>query len=232
MKWAERRFGWKMLVAAALAGAAPSAWFGWQARAARNQRVVVQNNLQRAMEQMLTRPRYEQFYVEQVNEMLKRGELSGLPGPQPEPPSVEACFSTETDLAQTIAEQIGQATRSVQIQVESIAGGTVVDALLEAARRGVQVELIVGEGTEAPEACKLLAAAGVRMLADGYDLSAETSVFLIDASHVLTRSVAAPGVEPETLLVIRNAPDLAKKYEENFARHCAHSGPYTARAGD
>jgi phosphatidylserine/phosphatidylglycerophosphate/cardiolipin synthase-like enzyme len=133
-----------------------------------------------------------------------------------------------------IVEQLGAARRSVHVQAYSFTSAPIARALVEAERRGVEVEAVLDKSnaTARYSSADFLAHEGVATFIDGAHAIAHNKVMIIDGAVVLTGSFnftkAAEEKNAENLLVLRD-PALASEYEANWEKHRAHSQRYQGK---
>ena len=140
-------------------------------------------------------------------------------------------FSLHGGCTQEVAEALRQAQQSVLVQAYSFTSTPIAQALVEAYRRGVKVEVILdrSQQTDRRSSAQLLAQAGVPLDIDAAHAIAHNKVMVIDGQTILSGSFnfteAAEDRNAENLLVIRDAA-LAAQYAKNWQAHRAHSKPY------
>ncbi len=150
--------------------------------------------------------------------------------------SVQVAFTPGDAAGTLVVEAIRAAKRQVLVQTYSFTHRAIADALVEAARRGVDVRVLAD-----PQQANILktslvdelAAAGVPVWLDGEHAAAHNKVMVIDAglpgAAVITGSFnfthAAQYRNAENLLVLRGNPLLAEAYAANWRRHRIHSLP-------
>ncbi len=155
--------------------------------------------------------------------------------PQAGPASV--CFTSGNhsapggDCAALVVNEIGQARRTLLVQAYNFSEPRIIDAIIGAFRRGVNVTVILdktsarqrGEGADA------VASAGIPVFIDTKPKIAHNKVMVIDGATVITGSfnftVSAQCCNAENLLVLRS-PELASAYAANFMRRQAVSVAY------
>jgi hypothetical protein len=110
----------------------------------------------------------------------------------------------------------------------------IAKALLDAHKRGVQVQVILDKSqrSEKYSSADFLANQGVPTLIDATHAIAHNKVIVIDGETVLTGSFnftkAAQEKNAENLLIIRD-PAFAAQYTQNWKAHRQHSQPYVGR---
>lgn len=151
--------------------------------------------------------------------------------------SVQAAFTPWDDVESLVVGSIRRAKNQILVQAYSFTSRNIANALIAARRRGVDVRVIAdSEQSQPAESTRVteLAAAGVVVLLDSGFQSAHSKVMLIDAAEehpaVLTGSYnwtyAAQHRNAENLLILRDHPELARAYFDNWQRHAAAAKPY------
>ena len=140
-------------------------------------------------------------------------------------------FSPHGGCTDEIVRELAAARARVLVQAYSFTSQPIARALVEAARRGVKVEVILDKSQrrEHYAAAALLAQAGVPVEIDAAHAIAHNKVMVIDGETILTGSFnfteSAEERNAENLLVVRD-PVLAAQYAKNWQAHRAHSVPY------
>lgn len=165
-------------------------------------------------------------------------QASALPGNAPLAASgtVQVAFTPGDDAAGLIVQAIGQARRQVLVQAYSFTHRNIARALVDAHRRGVDVQVLAD-----PEQARrmergmigFLAEGGVPVFFDEAHASAHDKVMVIDAetAHavVITGSFnftqAAQHRNSENLLLLRGNPPLTAAYLRNWRKHREHAVP-------
>jgi phosphatidylserine/phosphatidylglycerophosphate/cardiolipin synthase-like enzyme len=136
-------------------------------------------------------------------------------------PTWEVYFSPNGGCTEAVVKALGGAKASVLVQAYSFTSAPIAKALVEAARRGVKVEVVLDkrQRTEKYSSADFVAHhEGVPIWIDAVHAIAHTKVMVIDGATVLTGSFnftkAAEEHNAENLLVIQD-PALAEKYAAN-----------------
>lgn len=148
--------------------------------------------------------------------------------------TVQVLFTPENDAAGAVVQAIAQARRQVLVQAFSFTNRDIAQALVEAKRRGIDVQLIAdAEQMEKMERSKVatVAEGGVPTFIDSQHDSAHNKVMIIDAGGsnpvVITGSFnfthAAQYRNAENLLIFRDHRELTAAYLKNWQRHRSHS---------
>jgi phosphatidylserine/phosphatidylglycerophosphate/cardiolipin synthase-like enzyme len=147
------------------------------------------------------------------------------------PQGIEVYFSPHGGCTEAVVENLNRATNSVCVQAYSFTSAPIAQALVNAHKRGVKVQVILDDSqqTEKYSEADFLKNYGIATFIDSRHGIAHNKIMIIDGAIVITGSFnftkAAEERNAENLLVI-NDPGLAKKYSENWQLHAAHSEPY------
>ena len=141
-------------------------------------------------------------------------------------------FSPKGGCTEAVVETLSKAKASVLVQAYSFTSAPIAEALVNAKKRGVRVQVILDDSqrTEKYSSATFLLHAGVPTLIDPKHAIAHNKVMVIDGHVVITGSFnftkAAEESNAENLLVINDA-EMARKYIENWNEHLKHSEVYT-----
>ncbi|HEY0076826.1 MAG TPA: helix-hairpin-helix domain-containing protein [Abditibacteriaceae bacterium] len=149
---------------------------------------------------------------------------------------VEVYFSPKGGAQAAIIREIDAAKASIKIQAYSYTSEPIGEALLRASKRGVQIKALLDDSNQTAQytGATFLQNSGIPVLVDSAHSIAHSKIIIIDSgtpqATVITGSFnfskAAEENNAENLLVIKEAPELVKAYETNFATHEAHAAPY------
>lgn len=151
--------------------------------------------------------------------------------------SIELAFTPEDNAIHLMVEAIRQARRAILVQAFSFTSNEIAFALIEAKRRGVDVQVVAdGEQTVKLENSRipLLARAGIPVWLDDQHAAAHSKVMVIDpdtqAATVITGSMnftyAGQFRNAENVLILRGNAPLAQAYATNWQRHREHARPF------
>jgi len=147
------------------------------------------------------------------------------------PADVEVHFSPNGDCTETIVKELSCAKKTIYVQAYSFTSAPIAAALVDAHKRGVQVEVILDKGqrTEKYSSADFVSRAGIPTFIDAKHPIAHNKVMVIDGATILTGSFnftkAAEEKNAENLVVIRSG-ELAVQYLQNWKAHLEHSEPY------
>lgn len=156
--------------------------------------------------------------------------LSAKPYPAPIPAEgqVIAAFTPEHDIAELIADKIGESKSEVLVLAYLFTNRKITAALIRAHKRGVKVEVVADREQTfnvAQTTIRDLVAAGVPVWLDNRFAAAHNKLMVIDGATVITGSFnftqAAQSRNAENVLVSLNARTLAARYLENYQRRKA-----------
>jgi len=151
------------------------------------------------------------------------------------PQDIHPFFSPNGGCTQAVVDQLNGAKKSVLVQAYSFTSAPIAKALVDAHKRGVDVEVILDKSqrTERYTSATFLANEGVPTYIDSKHAIAHNKVMVIDGDEVITGSFnftkAAEEGNAENLLVINNAPEIAQRYTQNWKNHLVHSESYGSR---
>jgi phosphatidylserine/phosphatidylglycerophosphate/cardiolipin synthase-like enzyme len=133
-----------------------------------------------------------------------------------------------------VVKELKAARQSILVQAYSFTSAPIAAALVEATRRGVQIEVVLDKSNKTGKysAADFVAHAGIPTWLDEKHAIAHNKVMIIDEATVVTGSFnftkAAEESNAENLLILRS-PDLATRYTQQFIEHRRHSTPYAGR---
>lgn len=154
--------------------------------------------------------------------------LQAQSGPQ----DLHAFFSPNGGCTDAVVSAIDQSRKTVLVQAYSFTSAPIAQALVDAKKRGVDVQVILDKSqrTERYSGATFLAHEGIPVSIDADHRIAHNKVMIIDGQTVITGSFnftkSAESGNAENVLLILHAPDLARKYTENWKLHLAHSQKY------
>ena len=160
--------------------------------------------------------------------LLLATTLPAQSGPQ----DLRAFFSPNGGCTDAVVSALQAAKKTVLVQAYSFTSAPIAKALVDAKKRGVDVRVILDKSqrTERYTGATFLANEGVPVFIDADHRIAHNKVMVIDAQTVITGSFnftkAAERGNAENVLLILHAPELAKRYGDNWNEHLAHSRKY------
>ena len=151
--------------------------------------------------------------------------------------TIEVAFSPPGGATAAIVQAVGEAKQRVWVQAYSFTSAPIARAVLHAAKRGVDVKVVLdrSQRTQKYSVADFFANQGVPVYIDDQHAIAHNKVMVIDSGTLITGSFnfskAAEQVNAENLLIFRGNPALQQLYADPFRFHLSHSAPYTARHG-
>jgi len=158
--------------------------------------------------------------------------VAGCAPPASVPQGVQVYFSPHGGATEAVVDALEHATNSILVQAYSFTSESIAKALVDARRRGVQVQVLLdgSQRTEKYSEADFLQHNEISTSIDAQHAIAHNKIIIIDDYLILTGSFnftkAAEDRNAENLLVI-NDPSLAKRYFDNWHAHEAHSQPYS-----
>lgn len=135
--------------------------------------------------------------------------------------SYDVCFTPGEDCTDAIVTNLNQAQRDIWVQAYSFTSKPIAQALLDAAHRGVKVQVILDKSqrSQSYSAAQFLYNQGIPTWIDDRVAIAHNKVMIIDQSTVITGSFnftqAAQKSNAENLLIIHDTK-LAQCYLQNW----------------
>ena len=146
---------------------------------------------------------------------------------------IKVYFSPDGGCTEAVVENLNKATNHVLVQAYSFTSAPIAKALVDAKKRGVNVQVILdrSQRTEKYSSADFVAHAGIPTYIDAKHAIAHNKIMVIDGKTILTGSFnftkAAEDSNAENLLVIQDV-NIAKKYTANWLVHFKHSEVYRA----
>lgn len=141
---------------------------------------------------------------------------------------MDVCFTPGENCTASVNEQIDKAKKEVLVQAYSFTSAPIAKALLEAHKRGVNVQIILDRSNRSQKysSYTFFKNSGVPVFIDSAHAIAHNKIIIIDGETVMTGSFnftkAAQEKNAENLLVIKS-PELSKEYINNWNTHRRHS---------
>jgi phosphatidylserine/phosphatidylglycerophosphate/cardiolipin synthase-like enzyme len=146
----------------------------------------------------------------------------------------EIYFSPHGGCTDAVIRELDKAKSTILVQAYSFTSAPIAKALLNAHKRGVEVEVILDKSqrTQQYSSATFLYNSGIPTKIDAQHAIAHNKVIIIDVETVITGSFnftkAAEESNAENLLVIRDKK-LAGLYVKNWQEHTQHSEVYAGR---
>lgn len=167
--------------------------------------------------------------------------LAAGAAPMPATGTVEPIFTPGGDAEGAIVNALFEAKRSVRVQAYLITSRSVAYGLIEARRRGVDVQVLADRAMAVKGEYSLLPQLVANRIPVWLEVNyaiAHNKIIIIDgddANGVLitgsfnfTRSAQTSNAE--NLLILRGNPELLKSYVDNWLRHREEAVPYAEAA--
>jgi len=163
--------------------------------------------------------------------------LLAIPALSQAAPQVEVGFSPEGSARALVLQTIGSAKHSIHMLAYAFQAPDIAQALVDASRRGVRVQVVVDKqrnlGAASRAAMDLVTGQGVELRTnDRYHLHHDKT-FIVDEHTVETGSfnfaVSAETVNSENVLVLRNAPEVARQYLAHWQSRWDQGEAYPTR---
>ncbi|WP_293812892.1 phospholipase D family protein [uncultured Bosea sp.] len=147
---------------------------------------------------------------------------------------VQVGFSPEGSARQLVLKVIGEATRSIQILAYAFQAQDIMDALVAAKRRGVEIRVVVDKdrntGKASRTAMDLVVRNGVELRTnDRFHLHHDKTI-IVDGDTVQTGSfnfaLSAETKNSENVVVIRGMPEIAAQYRSHWQSRWDGGVPY------
>lgn len=144
-------------------------------------------------------------------------------------PDIKVYFSPHGGCTEAVVKAICEAKREILVEAYSFTSEPIAVALVEAEKRGVDVEVILDKSQEQARGTEadLIAESRIPTYIDPAYRIAHDKVMILDGSRVITGSFnftrSAEEYNAENLLVISNDPPLAEQYTTSWKKHLAQS---------
>lgn len=151
--------------------------------------------------------------------------------------TIEVAFSPQGGATAAIVRALEEARQKVLVQAYSFTSAPIAKALVLAHRRGVDVRVILDSRQTRSNIrynpAVFLSDNGIPVRLDAAHAIAHNKVLVIDDKTVVTGSFnftkAAEEKNAENLLILRENPDLAALYRQNWEYHWDHSEDFRAQ---
>lgn len=157
-------------------------------------------------------------------------------GATPTPDRSAACFfSPDGGCTAAIVDEIAAARHAIELQGYSFTSPAIGSALVDAARRGVDVRLLLDAAATGDNRREAIRArqAGAMVLLDSKHGLAHNKIILIDHRTLITGSFdftpEAEADNAENVLILHDQPRLQAAFEENFGHHWTHGEPFDGK---
>jgi phosphatidylserine/phosphatidylglycerophosphate/cardiolipin synthase-like enzyme len=149
-------------------------------------------------------------------------------------PSIQVGFSPEGEARKLVLETIAGARQSIQMLAYSFQAPDIAQALVDAKKRGVEVRVVVDKkrnlGKTSRKAMDLVTRNGVALRTNDHFHIHHDKTIIVDGVTVQTGSFNyAPSAETlnsENVVVIRDAPEVARQYVAHWQSRWDLGKPY------
>jgi phosphatidylserine/phosphatidylglycerophosphate/cardiolipin synthase-like enzyme len=154
---------------------------------------------------------------------------------QEKPQDLMVCFTPNRLCQQSLLITLKMAKQSIYLQAYAFTDKDIADALIDAKKRGIDVQVILDKSNKTDKHSKasLLAKNGIKVYIDSPSGIAHNKVIILDQGTVVNGSYnfssAAHSRNAENLLFIKNT-ELAQRYLKNWTYRRDLSQPYQASA--
>lgn len=155
-----------------------------------------------------------------------------LPAQETNSPDIRVYFSPHGGCTDAVVRAVRESRSRILVEAYSFTSEPIAAALIDAGKRGVDVEVILDKSQEQARGTEadVISLAGIPTYTDPAYRIAHDKVMIIDGSRVITGSFnftrSAEEYNAENLLVISNDPPLAAQYEASWKEHLARSRPF------
>lgn len=149
-------------------------------------------------------------------------------------PRIDVHFSPKGGCTWAVLKAIDSARKSILVEAYSFTSMPIAKALVTAKNHKTRITVIMDQGqiSARNSVAEYLSRSGIPVYVDSAFRIAHNKVMILDGKTVITGSFnftkSAEKANSENLLVISNAPDLARKYTTTFQEHLALSQPYSS----
>lgn len=153
----------------------------------------------------------------------------------PSSPQIDVGFSPSGGAEELVIRMISSAKSSLLVGAYSFTNKNIAEALQAAAKRGVDVRVVVDKSqkTEKYSSATFLANTGIPVRVDSRHAIMHWKVICADHSHLSTGSYnftsSATSRNAENVIAIWNNPSLVSLYENEWRKHWDHSEPFLAK---
>ena len=149
--------------------------------------------------------------------------------------TTEVFFSPNGGCTEAIVREIISAKSEILIQAYSFTSKPIAKALVDATKRGVNIEAILDKSQKREKytSADFIAHAGILTYIDSNHAIAHSKIIIIDRHTLITGSFnftkAAEEKNSENLLVMKDNKPLLERFIKNFEVHKSHSEIYQGK---
>ena len=149
------------------------------------------------------------------------------------PQDLQPYFSPNGGCTEAILNALGAAKQSVLVESYTLATNPFAEALVEAKKRGVDVQVILDKSqkTNQLSPAPYLTNSGIPTYIDTAHKLSVNKIMVIDGNEVISGSFSftkSAESNAESLIIISHAPKLAQTFTENWKAHLAHAESYSS----
>lgn len=140
--------------------------------------------------------------------------------PEKVTPSIKSMFSPDGQIAETLIHLIDSSKRSIDVAMYCFTRRDLAWALVRAKNRGVKVRVILDESNSHSKYSKFRFFENKGINVKLHEITMHNKFAIIDGKILITGSynwtASAEERNRENILIIKNAPDLTDKYQQEF----------------
>jgi phosphatidylserine/phosphatidylglycerophosphate/cardiolipin synthase-like enzyme len=150
-------------------------------------------------------------------------------------PDLRVYFSPRGGCQDSLVQELQKSKKEILVQAFSFTADPLTYALVDAKKRGVDVQVLLDKSNETDRYSdlKILLDQDVHPLIDAEHSIAHNKIVIIDGKVVVTGSYnftnQAEGENAENMLILKGYPELARQYRDNFMKHKSHCKPAQVR---
>lgn len=152
-------------------------------------------------------------------------------------PSIQVGFSPEGSARKLVLETMGSAQHSIQMLAYAFQAPDIMQALVDARHRGVEVRVVIdkkrNQGKASKAAMDLVTRNGVELRTNEHFHIHHDKTIIVDGNTVETGSfnfaLSAETVNSENVVVIRDMPEVSRQYLAHWQSRWDLGKPYPAR---
>ena len=150
--------------------------------------------------------------------------------------SVAAYYSPKGGCTDALVHEIKSARREILVQAYSFTSDPLTYGLIEAKKRGVNVEVLLDRSNEQDKYSdlRIMLEHNLAPLIDHEHAIAHNKIMIIDHKVLITGSFnftnQAEKENAENLLIVKGMPELIAAYRKNFLAHKEHCKPAEVKA--
>ncbi|MEY4614264.1 phospholipase D family protein [bacterium] len=145
------------------------------------------------------------------------------------PKAISVHFSPAGGCSDALVNEINKARHEILIQAYSFTSKQISQALVEAKKRRIKLDIILDGSNEREQYTELhfLMENGIHPVIDSHHPIAHNKIMIFDSKTIATGSFnfthQAEQNNAENLLILKGHPELVALYKKNFAIHKEHS---------